>query len=231
MENNNGKVIAIIALVVAVIALSIGFAAFADDLTIEGNAVLEKTEAFDAYVQYVSASPECHYEGGSSDDAITTGYSHGTASGDTWSGISVPLKNETGYKKVICVAQVENASAYDAYLTSIATTAGLTCAAQDASNDPVTNLSDVCGTNNANVKVTVKIGDTESTTDYAEIQNAAVNQSITSGNKIDKKTGDTADTTNVYVIFEYLGSAEPDGNVLITLPTVTHHYSTANPNA
>lgn len=230
MGNNNGRVIAIIALVVAVIALSIGFAAFADDLTITGNAVLEKNDVFEPNVRYVTSSATCVYDDGNNTNAITTGYSAGTLDDDTWTGISVPLKNEEGKKKVICTAQVENQSAYDAYLTSIASSSGLTCAAADASNDPVTNLSDVCGTNNANVKATVIIGDSQSSTDKIEIQNAQVTNSSTTG-KIDKKNDPTVDTTNVYVIFEYLGTAEPDGNVLITLPTITHHYSTANPNA
>ena len=124
----------------------------------------------------------------------------------------------------------ENGSPYDAWLKSIATDTGLTCEAADPTNDPVSNLTAVCGTNNSNVKVTVIIGANTSSTDKIEVQNAQASNTSTTG-KINAATGSGNDivkgTTNAYVIFEYLGTAEPDGNVRITLPTVTHHYSTA----
>lgn len=229
MEKNNSKIIAVFALVIAVVALSVGFAAFADDLTIAGSATLEKNDVFEEKVQYVSASQSCKYDDQS--NAITSNdYNAGTLSEDSWSGISVPLQNVEGKKKVTCTAQIENASVYDAWLKSIATTTGLTCEAADPTNDPVSNLAAVCGTNNANVKVTVIIGASTSSTDKIEVQGAQASKTDTTG-KIDAATGSGQDlvkgTTNAYVIFEYLGTAEPDGNVRITLPTVTHHYSTA----
>ena len=229
MEKNNSKIIAVFALVVAVVALSVGFAAFADDLTISGSATLEKNDVFDPNVKYTSASQSCKYDDNT--NAITSAdYNVGTLSDDSWTGISVPLQTAEGRRKVTCTAQIENRSQYDAWLKSIATTTGLTCEAADATNDPVTNLATVCGTNNANVKVTVIIGASTSSTDKIEVQGAQVSNTSTTG-KINAATvsGDvvTPGVTNAYVIFEYLGTAEPDGNVRITLPTVTHHYSTA----
>ena len=169
MEKNNSKIIAVFALVVAVIALSVGFAAFADDLTISGSATLEKNDIFDENVKYTSATQSCEYDNG--DNAITTGYSAGTLSDDSWTGISVPLQNVEGKKKVTCTAQIENGSPYDAWLKSIATTTGLTCEAADSTNDPVSNLAAVCGTNNANVKVTVIIGSDTTSTDKKDLIN------------------------------------------------------------
>ena len=51
MENKSGKIIAIVALAIAVVALSVGFAAFADQLTISGTATVEK--AADAFASGV----------------------------------------------------------------------------------------------------------------------------------------------------------------------------------
>ena len=236
MEKNNSKIIAVFALVIAVIALSVGFAAFADDLTISGSATLEKNaDAFDPKVKYTSTTQSCKYDDNT--NAITTGYSAGTLTDDSWTGISVPLSNTDGRRKVTCTAQIENGSQFDAWLKSIATDTGLTCEAADSTNDPVTNLDAVCGnsgnTTNANVKVTVIIGSSTSSTDKLEIQGAQASNSNTTG-KINAATGSgdniVKGTTNAYVIFEYLGTVEPDGNVKITLPTVTHHYSTVPTN-
>ena len=220
MEKNNGKIIAVVALVVAVVALSVGFAAFADQLTIDGNATLQATNDFDEKVQYVSTSPKCYATGDTNKTSvIITGYSTGTASNDTWSGISVPLSMTQ--KSVTCEAQVENKSSYVAYLKGIATTSGLTCASKGTGDSAATNVSTVCGTNNANVKATVIIGDSTSSTDKIEIQNAAANNTSTAGSIA------MNGTTNVFVVIEYLGTTAPDGDILITLPTITHNYSTA----
>ena len=220
MEKNNGKIIAVVALVVAVVALSVGFAAFADQLTIDGNATLAPTDDFDTGVKYVSTSPKCYATGDASKaTVITTGYDTGTATDDTWSGISVPLSMTQ--KSVTCEAQVENNSSYVAYLKGIATTSGLTCASKGTGDTAATNAATVCGNENANVKATVIIGDSTASTDKIEIQGAAANNDGTTGNIA------MNGTTNVYVVIEYLGTTTPDGDVLITLPTITHNYSTA----
>ena len=219
MEKNNGKIIAVVALVVAVVALSVGFAAFADQLTIDGNATLQATNDFDEKVKYVSGSPKCYVTGDTTKNVITTGYSTGTATDDAWSGISVPLSMTQ--KSVTCEAQVENKSSYVAYLKSISTESGLTCASKGTGDSAATNVAAVCGTNNANVKATVIIGDSTASTDKIEIQNAQVSTSSASGSIA--KDG----TTNVYVVIEYTGTTAPDGDILITLPTITHNYSTA----
>ena len=50
-KNNSGKMVAIVALIVAVVALSVGFAAFADDLYINGTATASASgNAFDDLV-------------------------------------------------------------------------------------------------------------------------------------------------------------------------------------
>lgn len=221
MEKNNGKIIAVVALVVAVVALSVGFAAFADQLTIDGNATLQATNDFDEKVKYVSGSPKCYATGDSNKaTVITTGYSTGTANDDAWSGISVPLSMTQ--KSVTCEAQVENKSSYVAYLKSISTESGLTCASKGTGDSAATNVAAVCGTNNANVKATVIVGDSTASTDKIEIQNAQVSTSSASGSIA------MNGTTNVYVVIEYTGTTAPDGDILITLPTITHNYSTAH---
>ena len=126
MEKNNGKIIAIVALIVAVVALSVGFAAFADQLTIDGNATVKQgANAFDDQTNglaYLSSSPACVITN-TQTSVATSPYSQGTASGDTWSGISVPLTTDN--PSVTCTATVENRTAYTAYLRGITTNSGI----------------------------------------------------------------------------------------------------------
>ena len=108
MEKNNGKVIAIVALFVAVVALSIGFAAFTDTLTINGTATVKKADdAFESNFAYDSTSEEaCTLTGGTALESGT--YNAGTSSDDTWTGISVPLTMTN--PSVTCTAKVKNKS-------------------------------------------------------------------------------------------------------------------------
>ena len=219
-KNNNGKVVAIVALVVAVVALSVGFAAFADDLTIDGTANVSGANAFDDALgkglEYDGTTPAC-VKTGTNTSVATTPYSAGTASGDVWSGIKVPLTPTD--KSVTCTATVNNYTAYTAYLKSIATTTGLSCSSTGA--NATTNASNVC----AETKVTVQIGSVAA--DKIEITNAAANNSSTTGS-IAAGTSQNPGTATVTVTIEYEGTAVADEDVVVTIPTITHHYSSAS---
>lgn len=217
MEKNNGKIIALVALIVAVIALAIGFAAFSDALTIDGSATVEAANAFDDATNdlaYVSASPECHITGTSSDTS-TTPYTAGTASGDTWSGISVPLTTEN--PSVTCTAKVKNKTQYTAYLKKIATQSGITCASSGANQ--ATNESNICGA----VNVDVQVGSVA--TDKISFGTSATKNESTTGSIA--KAGDTGDEATVTVVITYDGTTPADEDVVVTLPTITHEYSSA----
>ena len=216
MEKNNGKIIAIVALVVAVVALSVGFAAFADQLTIDGNATAKMGDnPFDANgtaagLNYKSTTAECHDTENSSTNVITTGYSTGEASGDTWSGISVPLTATN--PSVTCTAVVENKTSYTAYLRNIYTTAGLTCGSSGA--NATTNANNVC----AGASVEVQIGSVAA--DKITITNAQTSNTGTTGS-----IAATNGTATVTVKITYNPEALTDEDVTITLPTISHDYA------
>ena len=211
MEKNNGKIIAVVALVVAVVALSVGFAAFADTLTIDGTAtVKEGANTFAPNFGY-AASPAatCTYTGGG---AIDGTYEAGTASGNTWSGISVPLT--TDHPSVTCTATIENTSAYNASLTSIKASGAPTC-----NSGTATNTTAVCNT----VTETVQIG--SASNQMVVNKDTGANQTISS--VLNLTVNKTNGTATVTVIIAYdAATVTPDGDITVTLPTITHDYTT-----
>lgn len=225
MEKNNGKIIAIVALVVAVVALSVGFAAFADQLTIAGNATAKMgdnpfdTNAEGAGLNYKATTAECHDTNNPSTNVITTGYNVGTLSGDSWSGISVPLTKDV--PSVTCTAKVENTSAYVAYLRGISADTAISCSSEGA--NATANASNVCAT----VDLTVQVGSvaTDKITSHGAVQPTANNSTTGS---VAAKSGSTNGEATVTVTVSYDPTAVTDEDVVITLPTITHSYSSAS---
>ena len=218
MEKNNNKVIALAALVVAVLALAVGFAAFSDQLTIDGTATVKGANAFDDATNglaYLSTSPECHTTTGNVDTS-TSPYTAGTATEDAWSGISVPLTTEA--PSVTCTATVQNKTDYIAYLKSIATTSGVTCSSTGA--NATTNANNVCST----VNVEVQVGNVA--TDKITFGTSATSNTGTSGS-IAAKSGSTPGEATVSVKISYDPTAVADEDVTVTLPTITHEYSSS----
>lgn len=215
-KNNNGKVVAIVALVVAVVALSVGFAAFADQLLINGTAVakVSNNNPFDnattGGLRYRANSQGCTKTGDTSVNVITGDYSAGTLNDDSWTGINVPLTEDV--PSVTCTATIENLSSYTAWLKSIGADSGVRCAS--TGNNASTNASNVCST----VNVTVQIGSVAN--DKLEITTTqpATNSST---------TGSIAPsgTAEAKVTISYTPTAVYDEDVTITLPTITHDYS------
>ena len=225
MENKSGKIIAIVALAVAVVALSVGFAAFADQLTIDGNATASAGgDAFDDAsngLNYKSATGKCYLTSDNTKTALAGANAGNLVSGggsgvDAWNGISVDLGN--GAKDVTCEAVVENKSAYIAYITELSTSAGLTCAS--SGSNQTANETNVC----AATTVTVSIND-GSHTDTMTITNAAAN-STTKTVEIAPTNGEATVTVRI----NYAG-ATTDQDTTITLPTIYHKYSSVGHNA
>ena len=221
MENNkSGKVIAIAALVVAVVALSVGFAAFADTLTIENASAgvnASSANAFDAGDNQANGlrytgTPACVK---TSDQSAVTGVQVGSfTTPDTWSGISVPLGNTTN--SVTCTATVTNSSAYIAHITGFSTTTGLSCSSSGA--NAAANISNVCA--NTTVTATITSGQNSDT------------MTISAGNTAFSSSTNTVEvaanggTATVTLVIAYT-EAVTDNDVTITLPTITHTYSSA----
>ena len=213
MEKNNSKMIAVAALVVAVIGLSVGFAAFAATLTIENiSATMTADNQFTANVNYKSTAPTCTVTGSST--AISGSYNAGTATGKLWSGISVPLTMTQ--KSITCVAEIENTSAYRAALDSITIGGTFTCQSVAASGTDgyATNASTIC----AGTKVTVNTSG--ATAEFTNASHAGLT-GIT-GSSIA-----SSGSATVTVTIEYTGTVAADGDVAITIPTISMNYKSA----
>ena len=213
MEKNNSKIIAVAALVVAVIGLSIGFAAFAATLTIENiSATMAADNQFTANVNYKSVAPTCTVTG--SGASISGSYNAGTASGKQWTGISVPLTMTQ--KSITCEAQIENGSAYSAALDSITIGGTFTCQSVAASGTDgyATNAGTICD----GTKVTV------TTSGASAVFTNASHAGLTciTGSSI-ASSGSAA----VQVVIEYTGTVAADGDVAITIPTISMNYKSA----
>lgn len=223
MENNkSGKVIAIAALVVAVVALSVGFAAFADTLTIDGTAGVSASsaDAFDAGDNQANGlrytgTPTCTLTGGG---ALETGtYNAGNFTNpDAWAGINVNLGGTS--KSVTCTATVTNSSAYIAHITGFSTATGISCTSNGA--NAAANVTNVCNATNLKVDATISSGSKSDTFTVAHGSNGS--SSSTNSVEIPANGG----TATVTLVIDYT-EAVTDDDVSITIPTITHTYSSA----
>lgn len=210
MEKNTGKIIAICGLVVAVIALAVGFAAYSATLTISSFDVKVGDDTFSPNVNYRAESMSCTPGG----NATVT--SAGTVSGTTWSGIQASFKGPGD--SITCTATVENTSSFIGYLKSLTTASPLVCAADDSNSNPATiGVSDAC----TGMTLDVTVG---SATMQATSAAAGSNTSIT-GNTIAATTG----TQTVTLVLTYAtGSAVADGDFKVTVPQINLLYKTTD---
>lgn len=216
MEKGNGKIIAVVALIVAVVGLSVGFATFAATLTIENtNATMTASNQFTNYVNYKSSvSPTCYAGNSTSSASIVGTYNAGNASGKQWTGVSVPLSMEQ--KIVTCHATVENLSAYRASLNTISIGGSIVCNSVAASGTDgyATNASTIC----AGTQVTIAVGSVSKTfknTDLTALSNINSSGIASNGN------------AEVTMTIEYTDDVASDGDVSITIPTISLEYKSA----
>ena len=206
MESKNSKVIAIVALIVAVVGLGIGFAAFSSTLTISSSAtVTPNADTFKVVFDTVSGIT-CTPTG-------ATVTSSGTVAETTVSGIKIGF-TEPG-QSAICTVSATNSGEYLAYLNSI-TLGTLSCAKSTGSQADDTLVAEAC----KGISVTVTAGTTSVTS-----------TSTTSGTNtaIASHTLAKGASENVTIKIEYAaGSARADGQFDITVPDTTLVYSSVD---
>ncbi len=213
-KKSNGKVIAVFALAIAVLALSVGFAAFSDDLTINGTAkATSNVNPFDDSTNGLAyaGTPECHLTNASSTVINTSPYGPGTATGDTWNGINVPLTPDENADSVTCTATVQNKTSYPAELTSISAGGPVTCSS--TGNNASTNSTNIC----SGVTVEVQVGANAADKITFGAANGATNNSTTG-------TIAANGSATVTVTISYDKTKAADADVTVTIPTITHHY-------
>ena len=159
MERNRGsKIIAVVALVVAVFGLTLGFAAFSNTLTISSSAyVSPSSENFKiGFSKSATNASETGSLAGSPTGAATAGSA--TLSGTTVSGIKANLT--TPGESVSYTFYVHNTGEYDTFLNSITFenvaggSAPKTCTAVDPTKTTAALVSAAC----EDISVSVKVG-------------------------------------------------------------------------
>lgn len=215
-KNRSSKLIAIVALVVAVLGLSLGFAAFSTTLNISPE----------ANVSHLASTFKVVFS--SSQDSLTTGTIEPTLDGGATGGSGATINNDAdGGPSITGLTAnfsnlgqtatydfyVHNSGEYDAYLKSITygiAESGDTFKKCTAGLNPPTGtyLTEACGS----ISVTTKIGNTSTTTTTQDIDE---NDILLSKGEYKKVT----------VIVAYTGDKRADGDFKATFGDITLNYS------
>jgi len=202
MENRGSKAMAIAALVVGVVGLTIGFAAFTSTLTINSTATVTGTkDEFMGKVTVDASSFDC------------TGSAQVTQVSDTTISVSATLANPGD--KATCTGTVTNGSPYTAYLNGV-TGFGITSVLPEGTLKPATDayLSNIT---EEDMKVTIIDGEEASGTKYT-----------TDNSTISGSTIEAGDSKTLVVVIEYVEGADvADGDFKTTFNPITLTYGTA----
>lgn len=215
-KNRNAQVIAIVALVVAVLGLSVGFASFSNVLNIQSSANVKPDSStlnvdFSSSIDSVTVAEITPTA--TPNSIVTTNATIDNSADPTISNLSATF-TEPG-QSVVYKFYAYNAGELNAYLKSIvyANAAGSNatkvCTAKEGTTDAL--VQKAC----ENILVKVKVGN--------ELETATGKASIT-GHSLAKKTGEM-----ITVTLEYAAGAErTDGDFSVAFGNITLNYSSAD---
>ena len=215
-KNRNAQVIAIVALVVAVLGLSIGFASFSNVLNIQASANVKPDSStlnvdFSSSIDSVTVAEITPTA--TPNSIVTTNATIDNSADPTISNLSATF-TEPG-QSVVYKFYAYNGGELNAYLKSIvyANAAGSNatkvCTAKEGTTDAL--VQKAC----ENILVKVKVGN--------ELETATGKASIT-GHSLAKKTGEM-----ITVTLEYAAGAErTDGDFSVAFGNITLNYSSAD---
>ena len=204
MENNRGtKVMALAALIVGVVGLTIGFAAFASTLTINSTATVTPTDTFQGTIKMTG--PE-----GTGTELTCTGTVSGTATISDDTKVTVAAELAKPGDTVTCKGKVKNDSKYTAYLTSLSADGDKTGAAEGGSGATQNLITAAL----SDITMTVTIG-SDTLNDGSE--SAVGTGSIDAGADEDITIVITYKTSSTNLV---------DGKFKVTFPVITATYST-----
>ncbi len=215
-KNRNAQVIAIVALVVAVLGLSVGFASFSNVLNIQASANVKPDSStlnvdFSSSIDSVTVAEITPTA--TPNSIVTTNATIDNSADPTISNLSATF-TEPG-QSVVYKFYAYNAGELNAYLKSIvyANAAGSNatkvCTAKEGTTDAL--VQKAC----ENILVKVKVGN--------ELETATGKASIT-GHSLAKKTGEM-----ITVTLEYAAGAErTDGDFSVVFGNITLNYSSAD---
>lgn len=207
MENRDSKIIAIIALIVGVVGLSIGFAAFTQTLRIE-NVQAEVKPSNSLNVHF----PTSGTLSATGSDAGATGSEITLNSGTLITGLKAYFQKTGQY--ITYTTNIYNDSSYPAYLRSITFSKNgtATCSPFSASTNPnpasESTISAACG----NMKMYVTIN--------GLVSNITTNQTNISGKSIP-----AGSNVSVTVKIAYEGSNIPDGDFQTDFGNIQFDFS------
>ena len=216
MEKNRiTKIIAIVALCVALLSVTIGFAAWSATLVInETSASISRGNEDTAFVNLITfGTPTCTPNSGASVQ------SSGTldAASQTWTGASVTLSAPGQF--VTCTSTVSNASSFIAYIKSINISNRINCTNTTSGQ----SVSSACDSLKLSVSATAN-----SKTSTATAQGNTVTDALgITGSGIPAKNGSNNGTGTISFTIEYVsGGTVSDADFTATIPSMTFVLST-----
>lgn len=208
MEKERGaKAIALVALVVAILGLSIGFSGWTAQLSIsDTQANIGGGADADSFANLIAVSNvSCNDK---STDATVENV--GSASAHSWTGTRVGLTKTGDY--VTCTATVTNSSEFTAYLDDIKIAGSIQCSGAGQ------NVQAACDA----LKLTVTGHGTKDSTATAQAD------SVTNALNISENSIAAEGTGTISLKVEYAGSALSDTDFVATIPSITFDYSTVD---
>ncbi len=228
-RNNESRILSIVALVLAVFGLSVGFAAYSSTLNISANANVE-VSGTEWDVGFASAAGDMAPLTGTAATVNGTGVTNaGTLNMLKYTlsqGTAATLQNVSG-SSVTYAFKIKNAGSIEAKLSSIVSE-GLTCAYNSTAADRVTEQD---GTPNTGEQVTASTGEITDTdcntmftatltingTDYDLSNPGSTSGTIAAGASVDASLTIAATGTAPTNV--------PDGDFVVTLGATTVVYS------
>ncbi len=218
MERNRGfKIIAVIALVIGVIGLSIGFAAFSKTLNIS-SATVNTTARTNVFATAI------HYDGMPIylPPVNVTNINKGTQTTDTWSGISFTIDSNQNNASVTLFTRVLNDSTeYTGYLQSITSNNGvIECTpVGDTDSDLV-----AAACTKMNLQVSIAEADGSNSTSANITSTTPANKIVTAQDPATTITNVNYGTLQLRFSYSH-DSTIPDGQFTVTIPAITFSYT------
>lgn len=226
-KDRSAKVLAILALFIAVIGLSLGFAAFSANLVIKPAAQVEPKNDFKVLFSSDSESlltapiePSGSHSGEATEDPTgdNATIDNTQETNPTLKGLNAKF-TEPG-QTVTYEVYAFNQSSYDAFLRSVTIAGGKTCTgASDLTNkEPGTDamVQAAC----AHIKLSVQVG--------SDLEATEVTKNDYQNHKLAKNTGEKITVT---ITYEEADDALVDGDFKVTFGDITLNYSTADKKA
>lgn len=217
MEKSYSKIWVIVALVISVLALSIGFAAFSTSLVVNENENVTVTpfDNFKNTVVFDASSVNCTVSKGNDDSGASVEATGTFDSNSTvWQGLKVKLT--TPGDKVTCTVGIKNNGEYNAYLKSVKFNTLLSCSSTTAGN---VYTAQICA--ESGINASAKVSGYQATVNKVTQVNKT---GIASNNELASKG-----SSSLEVVIDYPSSAPfADEDVNVTIPQITLDYSSSN---